>query len=103
MLSCHHSEACLFLLSGIRGRASEAAERGCKKKETEERSACTHMRRHKDLHRSQDAEESQLSDLFDLTIHHLSLDGLHHQRLVMERELGFAGPLDDLGTGLKGL
>jgi hypothetical protein len=61
------------------------------------------MRRHKDLHRSQDAKESQLSDLFDLTIHHLALDGLHHQRLVMERELGFAGPLDDLGTGLKGL
>jgi hypothetical protein len=61
------------------------------------------MRRHKDLHRSQDAEESQLSDLFDLTIHHLTLDGLHHQRLVMERELGFAGPLDNLGTGLKGL
>jgi hypothetical protein len=103
MLSCHHSEACLFLLSGIRGRASEAMERGCKKKETENRRTCTHMRRHKDLHRSQDAKESQLSDLFDLTIHHLALDGLHHQRLVMERELGFAGPLDDLGTGLKGL
>lgn len=78
-------------------------ERECKKKETEKRSACTHMRRHKDLHRSQDAEESQLADLFDLTIHHLALDGLHHQRLVMERELGFAGSLDDLGTGLKGL
>jgi hypothetical protein len=78
-------------------------ERGCKKKETENRRTCTHMRRHKDLHRSQDAKESQLSDLFDLTIHHLALDGLHHQRLVMERELGFAGPLDDLGTRLKSL
>ena len=78
-------------------------ERGFKKKETEKWPACTHMRRHKDLHRSQDAKESQLSDLFDLTIDHLALDGLHHQRLVMERELGFAGPLDDLGTGLKGL
>jgi hypothetical protein len=93
----------LFVLSGIQGRASAAMERGCKKKETENRRTCTHMRRHKDLHRSQDAKESQLSDLFDLTIHHLALDGLHHQRLVMERELGFAGPLDDLGTRLKSL
>lgn len=78
-------------------------ERGCKQKETEKRRTCTHMRRDEDLHRSQDAEESQLSDLFDLTVHHLALDGLHHQRLVMKRELGFAGALDDLGTGLKGL
>lgn len=93
----------MFVLSGIRGRASEAMERGCKQKETEKRRTCTHMRRDEDLHRSQDAEESQLSDLFDLTVHHLALDGLHHQRLVMKRELGFAGALDDLGTGLKGL